>query len=101
MALFFRQRKPRGFNYTPRYYDPEAEAREERKKIVLGEKYKAPGEERADYVPGSYVRQSVSARRGMHAAETMRKRRKKVRSIPVLLAVLAAAAFIVYMFYFR
>jgi type VI protein secretion system component VasK len=43
-ALFFNQRKPRGFNYSPRYYDPEAEAREERKKIVLGEKYRSPAE---------------------------------------------------------
>jgi hypothetical protein len=27
---FFKQNKPRGFNYVPRYYDPEKEEREER-----------------------------------------------------------------------
>ena len=102
MAIpFFRQRKPRGFNYAPRYYDPEKEAREERKKIVLGEKYKAPDEDSKDYVPGSYIRLSVSARRGAHAADTMKKRRRKTQRIPVLLALLAVVLFVAYMLYFR
>jgi len=29
---FFKQNKPRGFNYIPRYYDPEKEEREERRR---------------------------------------------------------------------
>ncbi len=113
-ALFFNQRKPRGFNYKPRYYDPEAEAREERKKIVLGDKYRSPEQRKADearaagqdvpdaeYVPGAYLREHISARRGAHASEVMRKRRRKAQSIPVLIVVLAVIIFFIWMFYFK
>ncbi len=114
-ALFFSQRKPRGFNYKPRYYDPDAEAREERKKIVLGEKYRSPAQRAQDeaaedttgengapeYVPGSYLREHIAARRSTHAADVMRKRRKKSRSVPVLLGILVLIALIVYMLYFK
>lgn len=125
-ALFFNQRKPRGFNYQPRYYDPEAEAREERKKIVLGEKYRSPeqlaredaartateagaggtggtgGVGAEEYVPGVFLREHIAARRGSaHASDVMRKRRRKTRSIPVLMAVLAVIALIIWMLYFK
>ena len=113
-ALFFNQRKPRGFNYKPRYYDPDAEERENRKKIVLGDKYRSPAQRTADatraaggaipddnYVPGTYLREHISARRGAHAADTMRKRRRKTHSIPILIAVLAAIVFFIWMFYFK
>ncbi len=95
-------------------YDPEAEAREERKKIVLGEKYRSPEQRKLDaaraagedvgeenYVPGSYLREHISARRGAHAADTMRKRRRKAQSIPVLVAILAIICFVVWMLYFK
>ncbi|MDR2883255.1 MAG: hypothetical protein LBU98_05720 [Alistipes sp.] len=114
MAIFFSQRKPRGFNYKPRYYDPAAEEREERKKIVLGEKYRSPAQRARDaaeaagesvpaeeYVPGSYLREHVAARRGLHAADTMRKRRRKTLSVPVLAAMLALIVLIVWMLYFK
>ncbi len=127
MALFFRQRKPRGFNYIPRYYDPEAEAREERKKIVLGEKYRSPKELARDkaareaevagdapntgnaentaaeeYVPGAFLREHIAARRGAsHAADTMRRRRRKTRSVPVLIGILVLIAVIVWILYFK
>lgn len=157
-ALFFNQRKPRGFNYRPRYYDPETEAREERKKIVLGEKYRSParlareaaeaagtgvdeaeaGAAKAstgaagaglsagsgtnatnaaaasaagvvagtprdsDYVPGVYLREHIAARRGnAHAADVMRRRRRKTRSVYVLFGMLALIVLIVWMLYFR
>ncbi len=115
MALFFSQRKPRGFNYQPRYYDPDAEAREERKKIVLGEKYRSPKERARDaaraagedvgednYVPGTYLREHVAARRGnAHAADVMRKRRRKTRSVYVLVGMLVLIALIVWWVYFK
>ncbi len=113
-ALFFSQRKPRGFNYRPRYYDPDAEAREERKKIVLGEKYRSPAQRERDaaqaageqvepekYVPGSILREHVASRRGSHAADVVRRRRKKTHSIPVLLGMLALIGLIVWMMYFK
>jgi len=31
---FFKQNKPRGFNYVPRYYDPAKEEREERRRAL-------------------------------------------------------------------
>jgi hypothetical protein len=113
-AIFFSQRKPRGFNYRPRYYDPEAEAREDRKRVVLGERYRTP-EQRArdearaagqdvaepEYRPGAYLREHISARRGAHASDAMRKRRRKAQSIPVLIAILVLIVFFVWMFYFK
>jgi len=47
---FFKQYKPRGFNFIPRYYDPDKEAREERVRRIkreLGIK-----DEGKDYLPG-------------------------------------------------
>lgn len=141
MALFFSQRKPRGFNYTPRYYDPEREEREERKKIVLRTKYRSPkelareaamaasaeegaganganrasgarvveasgaggaGSVGAEYVPGAFLREHVAARRGStHAADVMRRRRRKSRSIPMLIAILAGVALLIWILYFK
>lgn len=103
MALFFNHRKPRPFDYKPRHYSPEQEAREERKKIVLGEKYKAPGEEErnADYVPGSYIREHVSARRNNMQGEIIKSRKRKRQSMTVLAAVLAVLVLIVWLMYFR
>ncbi len=114
-ALFFNQRKPRGFNYIPRYYSPEAEAREARKKIVLGEKYRSPAQRARDeakaagqnvveeeYVPGAFLREHVAARRGSaHAADVMRKRRKVTRSVPVLVGMLVLIALLVWFLYFK
>jgi hypothetical protein len=118
-AIFFSQRKPRGFNYIPRYYDPAAEEREDRKRVVLGEKYRSPSQRkleeeaiaagqdpaaavRKNYVPGTFLREHVAARRGSaHAAEVMRKRRRKTRSVPVLLGILVLILLILWMLYFK
>ncbi len=115
-ALFFSQRKPRGFNYIPRYYDPEAEEREQRKRIVLGDKYRSPSQRARDeaaaagtndgaaeeYVPGTFLREHIAARRGSaHAADVMRRRRKKNRSVPVLIGILVLIVLIVWMLYFK
>jgi hypothetical protein len=113
-AIFFSQRKPRGFNYQPRYYDPEAEAREERKRIVLGEKYRTPEQRARDearaagedvpeetYRPGEYLREHIAARRGSHAADAMRKRRRRTHSVPVLVGILVVIVLLAYMLYFK
>ncbi|HCC71577.1 MAG TPA: hypothetical protein DEQ09_10575 [Bacteroidales bacterium] len=47
---FFKQFKPRGFNYTPMYYDSEKEMREERERRIkaeMGIKEESDGE----YIP--------------------------------------------------
>jgi hypothetical protein len=114
-AIFFSQRKTRGFNYVPRYYNPEAEERENRKRIVLGEKYRTPEQRARDearaagkdvaednYVPGSLLREHVAARRGNSGAgEAMRKRRRKTHSLPVLVGILVLIGLIVWMLYFK
>lgn len=98
-AIFFSQRKPRGFNYKPRFYDPDAEEREARKRVVLGEKYVSK-EADENYVPGSMIRRHVATRRG-GVADTMHKRRKKTASIPILIAVLALLGYLIWMWYFK
>ena len=46
---FFKQYKPREFNFVPRYYDPEKEAREERVRRIKREL--GIREEGEEYVP--------------------------------------------------
>ncbi len=64
--------KPRRFDYKPRYYDQEQEAREQRKREVLGadyaDKYKSDEQlaaEKKAYKPGVYIRNSAMERRGI------------------------------------
>lgn len=47
------------FNYVPRYYDPEKEAREERRAELHGERAEDAGRE---YRPGQYIRTQREAR---------------------------------------
>lgn len=46
------------FSYTPRYYDPEKEAREQRRAELRGERSDDTGE----YTPGKYIRTQREAR---------------------------------------
>lgn len=102
MALFFNQRKPKAFNYIPRTYDPAKEAREERKKEVLGERYKAPGGERPeDYVPGNYLREHVNSRRNNTENDMFRRRKRKRHNMTILAAILVLLMLIVWIMYFR
>ncbi len=55
----FRTQKPRQFNYIPRFYDPEKEAREERRKQVLGI---SDVDEGGEYTPGKYIRSNMRAK---------------------------------------
>lgn len=49
----FSTKKPRQFEYKPRFYDPEKEAREKRKRELLGpEAIDIEGE----YEPGQYIK---------------------------------------------
>lgn len=58
----FSTRKPRQFQYIPRYYDPEKERREERRRELLG--YREEPVPEGEYKPGQYVRRSAAVRRG-------------------------------------
>ena len=54
------------FNYIPRYYDPEKEAREQRRAELRGERAE-DGEH--EYKPGQYIRTQRDARAARRAGE--------------------------------
>lgn len=53
------KKRPNKFNYIPRYFDPEKEAREERRAELRGER---SGDEGREYEPGQYIRTRREAR---------------------------------------
>ena len=53
------KRHPNKFNYIPRYYDPEKEAREQRRAELRGERAEDADRE---YQPGQYIRTQREAR---------------------------------------
>ena len=54
------------FNYVPRYYDPEKEAREQRRAELRGERAEDAGRE---YRPGQYIRTQREARAARRSRE--------------------------------
>ena len=67
MGLFTPPKKrPNAFNYIPRYYDPEKERREERRRELRGESNSTEGE---GYTPGQYIRTKRNARKMRRAQE--------------------------------
>ncbi len=59
------------FNYIPRYYDPEKEAREQRRAELRGERAEDAGRE---YRPGQYIRTQREARAARRGREEQRGR---------------------------
>lgn len=57
------------FNYTPRYFDPAKEAREERRAELCGTR---SGDDGQEYRPGQYLRTQREARASRRAAEQER-----------------------------
>lgn len=82
------KRHPNKFNYIPRYYDPEKEAREQRRAELRGER--AGGEER-EYRPGQYIRTQRDARAVRRSREEekgrMRVLKMAVGAVLVLLFI--------------
>ena len=54
------------FNYMPRYYDPQKEAREQRRAELSGQRLEDADKE---YVPGQYIRTQREARAARRAEE--------------------------------
>lgn len=80
------------FRYIPRYYDPEKERREQRRRELHGTSTEL---DNAEYQPGQYIRTQREARR---AAQSGGKGERKMPSITVLmlLAVLIIVAYMLY-----
>lgn len=80
------------FRYIPRYYDPEKERREQRRKELHGT---CAEQEGSEYVPGQYIRTQREARRLSH-----RERRSPIFGgatlLLMFLAVLLVAAYMLY-----
>lgn len=84
--------KPRQFNYTPRYYDPEKEAREQRRRELHGTSSEIDSEE---YVPGNYLRTQRDAR-GEARAERQRAQSNKMLRATLLLVLVGAGMLYLY-----
>jgi hypothetical protein len=80
--------KPRQFEYIPRFYDPEKEEREARKRAVLGDAYDGP-DGPAAYRPGQYIHE-LRIRRGIIAERDKlhRRHRRNLRTIVLLVLLL-------------
>lgn len=87
-------RKPRSFEYKPRHFDPEKEAREERRKELRGEdaddQHDDHDTEKETYRPGQYIRKSMYARRGLGTSRQDKDKRntKIIRVVLVALFIL-------------
>jgi hypothetical protein len=78
----FRQMKPKEFRYTPRYYDPEKEAREERVKRIKAEMGMAEDGTRKEQGSGSLAFDSPFRR-----SQQRTKRNSGIRLIVILLVL--------------
>ena len=79
------------FRYIPRYYDPEKERREQRRKELHGTSSEL---DNAEYQPGQYIRTQREARR---VAQEGRKRQQGGSfMLWMLLSALLLAAFVLY-----
>lgn len=90
MGLFTPAKKhPNRFNYTPRYYDPAKEAREQRRRELRGERGEDIDEAVAqgDYKPGDCLRRRKAMR---IERKTEGSERKGGRSSMMILVVVAA-----------
>ena len=82
------------FRYIPRYYDPEKERREQRRRELHGTSSEQDGQE---YQPGQYIRTQREARR---VAQSSNGGGRKMPSMAVLM-ILAMVIVVLYMLYPR
>ena len=93
--IFFSQRKPKPFDYKPRFYDPEQERRQERRR-ELGLDSAVHDAGGSEYRPGMYVREQVHARRSQRPSR--RRQKTSMLRLAVMLVLLVGIA---YLFFFR
>lgn len=84
-------RKPRQFDYKPRYYDPEKEARDQRRR-ELGIDPLGEADAKEDYVPGKYIKRDMYARRGLGQSGGYRHKSTKIfLRLAIMLAIFILA----------
>ncbi len=92
---FFGNRQPRKFQYRPRYYDPDKEELEQRKRMMLGDKYEESKD--GEYKPGQYIR-DMRLRRGIVADRQRRERKMRRRQWIIVLALALLLFMLWYLF---
>lgn len=78
------------FSYTPRYYDPEKEAREQRRAELRGERSDDTGE----YTPGKYIRTQSEARQQSRAKRKSNVLGGSTRIISLVVVMLLVFLFV-------
>lgn len=87
----FRTPKPKRFDYRPRYYDPEKEVREERKKRIARELLNEQNSDE-EFVPqGSYDFRRYSRTANVQTKGIFSRARLWVTLVTILLALAVAA----------
>ena len=81
------------FNYTPRYYDPEAERRAQRRAELRGER---PEDAGRAYEPGQYVRTARTARAARREAERSARSKRRFGLLLTGVAVLLLFFMVIY-----
>ncbi len=82
------RRKPRQFEYRPLHYDPQQEAREQRRKELLGEDAESPmAGASKEYKPGQYIQRGF--RQNSLSQHEKVSQRKMIRSIAALIMLAA------------
>lgn len=87
------KRHANSFNYTPRYYDPAKEAREQRRAELRGTKL----DDDSEYTPGKYIRAKREARdlkREQEAKKSKSDKRMKMWTMVVGVMLVAALIYI-------
>lgn len=82
------KKKANSFNYIPRFYDPEKERREQRRRELRGEST----DDNTPYTPGKYIR---TVRQARQERKSQQKSNSKIS--PVMIFGVAIAILIIYM----
>lgn len=87
------KRHANSFNYTPRYYDPAKEAREQRRAELRGER----SDDNGEYTPGKYIKAKREARdlkREQEAKKGRSDKQMKMWTMVVALMLIVALVYI-------
>lgn len=82
------KKKANSFNYIPRFYDPEKERREQRRRELRGES----ADDNTPYTPGKYIR---TVRQAREERKAQQKSNSKIS--PMMVFGVAIAILIIYM----
>ena len=98
IPFFFKIYKPQTYNYKPRYYDPEKEARKEREKKYGknddDENVENGKEFRTSLRRGSF-RDELEKERGLRGSTYRKHSRQSNTRLIIIIAVLAAIAYLI------